>query len=81
MTPSLLPWIHVCLPFFGGGRVERRCWVNLQCQGILLVLMIVGQGLIVLAVGVGGGLFGHFFLSSIFPFFFLPLFGRRHDID
>ena len=27
------------------------------------------------------GLFGHFFLSSIFSLFFLPLFGRWPDID
>ena len=65
----------------GGGRVERRCWVNFQCRGVLLVWMIVGQGPIALAIGAGGGLFGHFFLSSIFSLFFLPLFGRRPDID
>ena len=29
----------------------------------------------------GWGLFGHFFLSSIISFFFLPLSGRRPDID
>ena len=29
----------------------------------------------------GWGLFGHFFLSSIFSVFFLPLFGRWPDID
>ena len=65
----------------GGGPVKRRCWVNLQCRGVLLVWMIVGQGPIALAVGAGGGLFGHLFLSSIFSPFFLPLFGRRPDID
>ena len=27
------------------------------------------------------GLFGHFFLSSIISLFFLPLSGRRSDID
>ena len=27
------------------------------------------------------GMCGHFFLSSIFSLFFLPLFGRRPDID
>ena len=43
--------------------------------------IIVGQGPIALAVGAGGGLFGHFFLSFIFSLFFLPLFGRRPDID
>ena len=64
----------------GGGRVERKCWVNFQCWGVLLVWMIVGQGPIALAVGAGGGIWT-FFLSSIFSLFFLPLFGRRPDID
>ena len=27
------------------------------------------------------GMFGHFILSSIISLFFLPLFGRRPDID
>ena len=39
----------------GGGRVERRCWVNFQCRGVLLVWLIVGQGPTVLAVGASGG--------------------------
>ena len=60
----------------GGGRVERRCWVNFQCRGVLLVWMIVGQGPIALAVGAGRGGVWTFFLSSIFSLFFLPLFGR-----
>ena len=53
----------------GGGRVERRLWVNFQCRGVLLVWIVVGQGPIVLAVGAGGGLFGHFFshLSFLSP--------------
>ena len=56
----------------GGGRVERRCWVNFQCRGVLLVWMTVGQVPIALAVGAGGGLFGHFFshLSFLFSFSF-----------
>ena len=29
----------------------------------------------------GWGLFGHFFLSSVLSLLFLPLFGRRPDID
>ena len=41
----------------------------------------VGQGPTALAVGAGGGLFGHFFLSSVTSLFFPPLFGRRLDID
>ena len=62
-------FIHI--PSVGrGGRVERRCWVNFQCRGVLLVWMTVGQGPIALAVGAGGGLFGHFFshLSFLFSF-------------
>ena len=39
----------------GDGRVERRCWVNFQCLGVLLAWITVGQGPIVLAVGAGGG--------------------------
>ena len=48
----------------------RRCWVNFQCRGVLLTWITVGQGPIVLAVGAGGGLFGHFFsqLSLLFSF-------------
>ena len=49
--------------------MERRCWVNFQCRSALLVWMIVGQGPIALAVGAGGGLFGHF--SHIYLFSFL----------
>ena len=48
--------------------------------GILLIWIIVGQGPIVLAVGADGGCLD-IFLSSITPLFFLPLSGRRPDID
>ena len=41
--------------------------------------MIVGQGSIALAVGAGGGWFGHFY--SILSLLFLPPYGRRPDID
>ena len=61
--------IHTRLPSsLRGGRVERRCWVNIQWRGVLLVWMKVGQGPIVLAVGAGGGLFGHFFSHLSFLF-------------
>ena len=50
--------------------MERRCWVNFQCRGVLLVWMMVGLGPIALAVGAGGGLFGHFF-SFIYLISFL----------
>ena len=52
--------------------MERRCWVNFQCRGVLLVWLMVGQKPIALAVGAGGGggLLGHFFshLSFLFSF-------------
>ena len=40
----------------------------------------VGQGPIALAVGAGGGVWT-FLLSSFLSLLFLPLFGRRLDID
>ena len=58
----------------------QRCWVNFQCRGVLQIWIIVGQGPIVLAVGVGGSCLDTF-LTSITSFFFLPLSGRRPDID
>ena len=64
-----------------GGRVVRRCWVNSQCRGVLLLWIIVGQGPIALAVGAGGGCLDIFFLLSIISLLFLPLSGRQPDID
>ena len=32
----------------------RRCWVNFQCRGVLLIWIEVGQGPTALAVGAGG---------------------------
>ena len=54
----------------GGGRVVRRCWVNFQCRGVLLIWNIVGQGPIAVAVGVSGGCLDSFFshLSLLFSF-------------
>ena len=66
--------------FQGGGRVVWRCWVNFQCRDVLLIWIEVGQGPTALAVGAGGGCLD-IFLSSITPFFFLPLSGRQPDID
>ena len=43
-------------------------------------LITVGQGPIALAVGAGWEWFGHFY-SYLSFLFFLPLFGRRPDID
>ena len=44
------------------------------------IWMTVGQGPTALAVGAGGGCLDIFF-ASIPSLFFLPLFGRRPDID
>ena len=47
----------------------RRCWVNFQGRGVLLLRIIVGQGPIALAVGAGGGCLDIF--SLIYHFSFL----------
>ena len=63
-----------------GGRVVRWCWVHFHCRGVLLIWVRVGQGPTALSVGAGGGCLD-IFLSSIISLFFLPLSGRRPDID
>ena len=47
-----------------------------QCQCILLIYIMVGQGLTVLAVGAYGGCLDIFF-SAIISLFFLPLSERQ----
>ena len=54
--------------------------VNLQCRGVLLNWIRVGQGPTGLAVGTGWSCLDIFF-SSVISLFFLPLSGRRPDID
>ena len=44
--------------------------------GVLPIWIMVGQGLIVLAVGAGGDSLDIFSLSPIISFFFLPLSGK-----
>ena len=46
----------------------RWCWVNFQCQGVLLIWIRVGQGPTALAVGVGGGCLNSFSLVYNFSF-------------
>ena len=46
----------------------RRCWVNFQCWGVLLIWIIVGQGPIALAKGAGGGCLDIFSLNYHFSF-------------
>ena len=57
----------------------RRCLVNFQCLGVLLIWIIVGQRPIVLAVGAGGGCLDIF--SLVYLLFSFSLSGRRPDID
>ena len=64
----------------GGGRVVQWCWVNFQCRGVLLIRIIVGQAPTALVVGAGGVVWT-FFLSTVISYFYLPLSGRRPDID
>ena len=63
----------------GGGRVVRWGWVIFQCQGVLQIWIIVGQGPTALAVVAGGC--NWYFFSRLSILFFLPLSGRRTDID
>ena len=60
----------------GGAMVLGK----LPVPGRPTVWITVGQGPTALAVGVGGGCLD-ILLSSILSFLFLPLFGRRPDID
>ena len=52
---------------------------KIPVPGRSTIWMIVGQGLIALAVGAGGG-YLDILLSFIFSFLFLPFSGRRSDI-
>ena len=57
------------LSFLGGGRVVRWGWVNFQCQGVLLIGIVVGQGPAALVVGAGGVVWTFFSrLSFLFSF-------------
>ena len=54
-----------------GGQMVRRCRVNFQCRGLLLIWIRVGQGPTALAVGAGGNCLDIFSLiyhfSLLFP--------------
>ena len=77
-------WIHTTYYFrrergervaevqsWGDGRVVRWCWVNFQCQGVLLIWIIMSKARAYCACSRCGWLFGHFF--SLVCLFFLPL--------
>ena len=53
---------------------------NLPVPGRPTILIIVGQGPTALVVGAGGVVLA-FLFSSVHSLLFLPLFGRRPDID
>ena len=61
----------------GGGPMVQG---KLSVPGRPTILITVGQGPIALAVGTGGVVWT-FLLSSILSLLFLPLFGRRPDLD
>ena len=63
-----------------GGRVVRWCWVKLTVPGRPTLWIRVGQGPTALAVGAGGCCLD-IFTVDYFSLLFLPLFGRRPDID
>ena len=52
----------------GSGRVVRWRWVNFQCRGVLLILILVGQEPTALTAGAGGGCLDIFTLSFLFSF-------------
>ena len=54
---------------------------KLPVPGRPTIWISVGQGPTALTVGAGGGVVWTFLLSSILSLLFLPLFGRRPDID
>ena len=68
------------IPHVKNFHVDRWYWVNVQCRGILLIWILVGQGPTALAVGAGGCCLDIFFWSFI-SLFFLPLSGRLPNID
>ena len=82
VSEGFLTYSFIRSAFFvrGSGRVVRWSWVHFQCRGVLLIWIRVGHGPSALSVGAGGGCLDIFSLSII-SLFFLPLSGRRPDID
>ena len=68
--------LHSVRGWSGGAMILGKFPVS----GVLLIWIRVGQGPSVLAVGAGGGCLDIFSLVYHFSFF-LPLSGRRPDID
>ena len=70
------PSPHRTLGWSGGAKVMGK----LPVQERPTISMTVGQGPITLAIGAGGGCLG-IFTFPILSLLFLPLSGRRPDID
>ena len=80
-TSRVLQWLrHGCSCLLGGGRVVRWCWVNFQCRGVLQFGFSRARAYCACS-RCGWGVVWTFLLSSILSLLFLPLFGRRPDID
>ena len=72
---------HCIVDLYQGGWSDVAMVLGkLPVSGRPTIWMIVGQGPIALAVG-AGGIVWTFLFSSILSLLFLPLFGRRPDID
>ena len=70
---------QITVLYFRSGQVVRWYWANVQCPGVPLVRIKVGQGPTALAAGSGGGCFD--FLLSFISSHFFSLSRRRPDID
>ena len=79
LSPSLWETARYRLKYCLKGPLSPKQPTNqIQCRGVLLIWLIVGQGPTALAVGADGGCLDIF---SLIYHFFLPLSGRRSDID
>ena len=74
-------FINVVRVGFEGWSGGAMVLGKLPVPGCHTIWMIVGQGPNALAVGAGGVVWTFFLISSILSPVFLPLSGRRPDID
>ena len=78
--------MYIDIPFHstgggGGGSGGAMVLGQLPVPGRPTIWMIVEQGPIALAISAGRGVVWTFLISSILSLLFLPLFGRRPDIN
>ena len=60
--------IRIRAYIFGGDRMVRLCWVNIQSRGLLLIWIRGGQGPTALVVEADGSCFDIFFSRLSFLF-------------